>query len=295
MSFTQHVVGISKPQRNWRLDLPGMKWVLIMFKKIGHQFYACGCDFPPKQIELAGNTYIPEKVFKHDFFAATALYAVKDPVPVAQKQNPEKIVLKMARIQHFLGLPSKWLGQALCDHEVDKLRRLDHIEPVPHVLTRYGKTGFIYKYIEGQSLSEQKEIPGDFFDRLLELLSGIHQSNIVYLDMNKRGNIIVGPEGKPYLIDFQISLHLCDRFALSKKLTAYIRNILQGSDIYHLFKHKRKLFPDLLRPHEHALSRCSSPWIKIHRLIATPIRKLRRRLLDFLEQKGILAPRNRTD
>ena len=266
-----------------------------MFKKIGHQFYACGCSFPPKQIEFAGNAYISEKVFKHDFFAATALYALKNPTPVAQKQIPQKIVLKMARMQHFLGLPMKWLGQALCEHEVTTLRRLDHIETVPHVLARYGKTGFMYQYIPGRSLNEQKELPDDFFDCLLELLSRIHQNNIVYLDMNKRGNIIVSPKGKPYLIDFQISLHLSDRFALSKKLSDYIRNILQRADIYHLFKHKRKLSPHLLRPNEQSLSRCSSPWIKIHRLIATPIRKLRRKLLDFLEQKGVLAPRKRID
>ncbi|MHC4215812.1 MAG: protein kinase family protein [Planctomycetota bacterium] len=264
-----------------------------MFKKIGHHFYACGRNFPPKLIEFAGNAYISEKVFKHDFFAATALYTIQDKTPKTQKQIPQKIVLKMARTQHFLGLPMQWLGQALCEHEVTTLRRLDHIETVPHVLERYAKTGFIYQYIQGRSLSEQKELPDDFFDRLLELLSHIHQSNIIYLDMNKRGNIIASPEGKPYLIDFQISLHLCERFAISKKLSAYIRNILQRADIYHLFKHKRKLCPHLMRPHEHALSRCSSPWIKIHRGVATPVRKLRRRLLGFLEQKGVLAPRKR--
>jgi serine/threonine protein kinase len=266
-----------------------------MLQKIGNHFYACGCNFPPKQIEFAESTYIVEKVFKHDFFAATALYVVANPTSAAQRQNPEKIVLKMARMQHFLGLPMQWLGQALREHEVTTLRRLDHIESIPHVLSRYGKSGFMYQYIEGRSLSEQNELPKDFFDRLLELLSRLHQSNIVYLDMNKRGNIIVSPKGKPYLIDFQISLYLRERFALSKKLSGYIRNILQRADIYHLFKHKRRLCPHLLRPHEHALSRCSSPWIKIHRLIATPIRKHRRRLLDFLEQKGVLSPRKRND
>jgi hypothetical protein len=266
-----------------------------MLKKMGNQFYACGCNFPPKQIEFADSTYIVKKVFKHDFFAATALYVVKDPASIAQRQNPEKIVLKMARMQHFLGLPMEWFGQALCEHEVATLRRLDHIEPVPHVLARYGKTGFVYQYIEGRSLSEQKELPKDFFDLLLELLSRVHQSNIIYLDMNKRGNILISPKGKPYLIDFQISLYLCEGFAFSKKLSGYIRNILQRTDIYHLFKHKRRLCPHLLRPHEQAISRCPSPWIKIHRLIATPIRKLRRKLLVFLEQKGILAPRKRID
>ncbi len=76
-----------------------------MFKKIGHQFYACGRNFPPKLIEFEGNVYISEKVFKHDFFAATSLNTNQNKNPKKQKQIPQNIVLKKARTQHFLGLP----------------------------------------------------------------------------------------------------------------------------------------------------------------------------------------------
>jgi len=166
---------------------------------------------------------------------------------------------------------------------------LNEIPNVPKLLSVYNETGFIYGYIEGKCLNETKKLPNDFFDKLLELLQQIHSLNIVYLDMNKRSNIIVGSDGQPYMIDFQISLHLKERFLFSKTVSRYSRQVLQKSDLYHIYKHKRKLCPDLLEPHEQALSRRKSNWIKLHRLIATPFRKLRRSILEFLHTKGFTA------
>jgi hypothetical protein len=101
--------------------------------------------------------------------------------------------------------------------------------------------------------------------------------------MNKRDNIILGSDGRPYLIDFQISLHIGERTLISRRLSAYLRNTLKKADIYHLFKHKRKLAPESLRPEEQLLSRPTINLIQLHRLAATPLRKLRRALLKHLK------------
>ncbi|MHC4239287.1 MAG: hypothetical protein ACYSUC_05965, partial [Planctomycetota bacterium] len=160
---------------------------------------------------------------------------------------------------------------------------------IPRPLARYGKTGFIYEYIEGRPLKEQKELHPDFFNQLLELLSSIHQRNVVYLDMNKADNILLGADGKPYLIDFQISLYIGDYFLLSKHLAEYLRQVFQWADVYHVFKHKRRLCPRFLWPHEKAVSRDVSPWIQVHRLVANPLRRLRRNLLKLLYTNGVLV------
>lgn len=257
-------------------------------RALGYQLYACGRKGLPKQITLDGKTYHLRQVFKHDFFAATALYE-KDRQQESESQYPPKIILKINRQEHFLGLPLAWLGELFCRHQISILRHLSDVPGIPRFLSRYGRTGFTYEYIEGRCLDGQQDLSEDFFDELLGLIKEVHRRNIAYLDMNKRDNIIVGDDSKPHLIDFQISLYIDERALISRRLSGYLRESLQSTDIYHVFKHKRWLRPELLKPHEKALSHhSSSKLIKWHRLAAWPFRKLRRRFLGYLVSKGIL-------
>jgi hypothetical protein len=256
------------------------------------QLYACGSKAVPGRIVCRENTYRFQRVLKHDFFAATALYELCKKGQNVGTASPPKIVLKLSREQHFLGLPLTWLGELLCSHQIFVLRRLSHLRGTPHFICRYGKAGLIYRYIEGNLLDGDNELPDDFFDEMLELLRRIHGCNIVYLDMNKRDNIILGSDGRPYLIDFQISLYIGERALISRRLSKYLRDTLKKADIYHLFKHKRKLAPESLRPEEQQLSRPTISLIQLHRLAATPLRKLRRALLKHLKAEDPITTQN---
>jgi len=255
----------------------------------GHQLYAGGEKPMPEEIVFADTIYRLKKVFKHDFFAATALYESNGRSQDIEKSYPTKVVLKLGRRQHFLGLPLVWLGKIICHHELSNLNHLNGLGSVPRVLSLYGDLGIIYEYIDGHSLDEGKDLPNDFFDKLLDLLQQVHQQDIVYLDMNKRGNILVGSDGQPRLIDFQISLYIGPRWLISRRLSSYVRNILQKADIYHVLKHKRRLCPELLEPHEQTLAYRRSRLIRLHRLAATPFRKLRRLLLKYLHTNDLVA------
>ena len=101
--------------------------------------------------------------------------------------------------------------------------------------------------------------------------------------MNKRGNIILGKDQRAYLIDFQISVYLPQPL-LRKLLVA-----LQNADIYHLYKHKRKLSRNEMSKGEYELSRNAGQLIQIHRLIANPYKQVRRMFFRYLYQKGVLA------
>ena len=260
---------------------------------LGHQLYACGEKGPPEKLEFAGFDYKLSKLLKHDFFAATALYRASGNGEVVRAGRPAKIILKLARQHHFLGIPLRWFGQWLCGREVSNLARLKSLRGVPQVLSGYDKCGFLYEYIEGHSLDENGQVPEDFFDELMKLVQQVHHRGLVYLDMNKRGNILLGADGKPHLIDFQISVHIGEGVGIFGGIIRRIRNSLQRCDIYHLFKHKRRFCPEHLRPEEEALSRCGGRLIRLHRLIATPFRSLRRGLLKYLYRNGhVTAERN---
>ena len=265
-----------------------------MLKSLGYQLYACGRNGLPGQIIFENNKYRLCEIFKHDFFAATALYEFDSRAQATEIPNQTRIILKLSRQQHFLGLPLAWLGRLLCSHEVSILRQLSHLRGIPRFLSHYGGTGFIYEYIEGCSLDKEKKLPNDFFDKLLELLRKVHRRDIVYLDMDKRSNILLGSDRQPHLVDFQISLHIGEHLLIWRRLSGYLRDALQRADIYHLFKHKRRLCPQFLRPEEQALSRRISGLIWLHRLAATPLRNLRRNLLKFLDTKGLTATEKNT-
>lgn len=257
-------------------------------KKFAYQLYACGRKGFPQNITVQERTYQLDKILKHDFFAGTALYRllVSD---AAKCQAPAKIILKLSRREHFLGLPLRWLGRILCDHEVAMLRRLSRLDSVPHILSRYDRTGFIYEYIEGLPLDAVACVPDNFFDKFVGTLRQIHKANVAYLDMNKRSNIIVAPDGSPRVIDFQISLYIDDYMLILPRLSFLFRRFLQRADVYHLLKHKRRLCPHLLTPTEKILSQCTNPLLRFHRAVATPLRKLRREFLNHLRTNGVLT------
>jgi hypothetical protein len=112
-------------------------------KTLGYQLYACGQKGLPAQIELGATTYSLVQIFKHDFFAATALYE-KDKSQEANGQYPTKIILKINRQQHFLGIPMAWLGETFCRHQVSILQYLSDLGGIPRFLSCHGRTGFIY-------------------------------------------------------------------------------------------------------------------------------------------------------
>jgi len=256
-------------------------------KELGYHLLACGRKGLPLHIVVGAQQYRLGKVFKHDFFAATGLYEIDG--RNFRNEMPVRVVLKMSRQQHFLGFPLSWLGRLLCSHEVSLLRRLSSVQGVPRLLGCYGETGFVYQYIEGRSLKNLKELPEVFFDQLLELVRQIHQKNVVYLDMNKLSNILLGADGRACLVDFQISLHLGPCMLVSKRLSEYVRQGLQKADLYHLFKHKHRLCPEGLKPHEKRLYNGVSGLVRAHRMIATPLRRLRRGSLRFLREKGVIV------
>jgi serine/threonine protein kinase len=148
---------------------------------------------------------------------------------------------------------------------------------------------YVYEYIEGQSLSDKPVLPADFFDKLLAALYEVHARNLVHFDLYKPGNLLVDTEGRPHILDFQISWHIGDRFLLSRRLSSGLRRWLQSYDLYHIYKHKRRFQPWLLTEAEARLSRNHSLPLEIQRTIAKPYKRVRRTGLRWLYAKGILA------
>jgi hypothetical protein len=233
----------------------------------------------PASFDLDGITYRHEKTIKHDFYAATGFYL---------SPTGARVVLKVGRTQDYAGIPLLWLGRFLCRREVRFYLACADLPNIPKMLGRVGPTGFVHAYVPGRPLSKQHPVPDSLFDELFGLLQTLHDRNIAYVDTNKPQNILQGEDGRPHLIDFQISFDLHD-FGNNPLTRALLRR-LQKEDFYHILKHKRKLRPDLMTEEEKARAKNVSAFIKAHRFITRPYFLIRRRIFKRLRETGQLAP-----
>jgi len=256
-----------------------------MVRRFAHHLYACGREGLPEQITCVGASYRREKVFKRDFFAETGLYARP---AGANGAGPARVVLKMNRRQSLFGLPLWWVGRMLCRNEVQNLQRLADIPNVPKVVGQFGAEGFVYEFIPGRSLDERPAVTGEFFEKLRGVVAQIHGRDMAYLDMNKRSNIIVGDDGEPHVIDFQISQHISGRGRVFGWFWRRVRRMLQREDMYHLVKQKRRLLREEMTDEEWAIYRKPSGWIRVHRAAVWPFRAIRRSVLRVLYRRRVL-------
>jgi hypothetical protein len=231
--------------------------------------FALGPQDPPERFSLHGEDFRRLTVFKHDFFAATTLY----------EGAGAKVVLKIGRTYPLFGLPMEWIGRILCFHECRLFSLVRDIDGIPKLTGRVGPTGLVHEFAEGRPLAKGDVVADDFFPRLESMLAAIHRRQAAYVDFEKRENILHGADGRPWLIDFQISWHVPDarggRCWPARRWLA----VLQAADRYHLLKHWRRLRPDQLDTRELDESHFAPTWIRWHRAIFRPLTMMRRRLL----------------
>jgi len=256
-------------------------------------------DVPPRTLRLAGARYRLVRVFKHDFLAATCLYEAEptsaSPVeplgdaPGARVEFP-RIVAKFGRSQSFLGLPMDWAGRLLRGREEEIYRALAGVEGVPRWVGRIDSASYAIEFVDGAPLDHVAAPPPGFFDRLRALFGAIHDCGVAYCDANKRSNILVGPRGKPFLVDYQIAIRRRDDLPWPlRSLVAGAVRYCAKRDLYHLCKHKRRLCPHELTVQEEALSRYRVGLHWLHRKLTKPWRSLRRRFLQREYQAGQLT------
>ncbi|APW64188.1 hypothetical protein [Paludisphaera borealis] len=232
---------------------------------------ALGDGSPPEQLEIGGGPHRLVEVFKHDSWAATALYA---------GPHGARRVVKLHRRASAFGVPLSWVGWLTARREHRLLRNLADLPGIPALAGPVLSGGIPQKnavareYLDGHPLGDREAVNDRFFPELRDLLHAMHRRRIVYVDLHKRENVLVGENGDPCLFDFQISMDWPRWLPLRP-----IFPIMSGSDDYHLLKHWARCRPDQCGVADDQMAAKRPWWIRAHRLIARPIREMRRRLL----------------
>jgi hypothetical protein len=243
-------------------------------------FRALGANDPPAEVTVDGGVFTRTEIYKHDSWAATALYSG----PVGQ------IVCKFNRTQPILGVSTQWLGRRLAAREHRALSRLADLDAIPKPLGPVYANGKLHrnavarKYIPGHPLASDEVVGPHFFTILRATLREMHDRGIAYVDLHKRENVIVGRDGRPYLVDFQICFDATHPRVRWIPGVGRVFAALCAGDRYHLAKHTFRTAGaavDAPKPEIPA-------WLQMHRLVAVPFRQLRRRMLV---SKGIRTGR----
>ena len=250
-----------------------MSAVIVPVRSRPPLFRALGASDPPAEVSIGGRPFRRTDLFKHDSWAATALYT--DPAG-------RKVVCKFNRVQPALGIGLGWLGRRLAARESRILELLRDLSTVPDPCGPVRVNGRVLPntaarvFIPGHPLARDEWVNDDFFPTLEATLRAMHARGIAYVDLHKRENIIVGDDGRPYLIDFQIGFDATHPRVRWIPGVRSVFELLYRSDLYHLGKHAARHRPDLYGTE----SADARPWwIDLHRTLAVPFRELRRRLL----------------
>jgi len=241
-------------------------------------FRALGAADPPAAVEIDGETFELDEIFKHDSWAATGIY----------RSTTRKALCKFNRQQSILGIPMRWLGHRLAAREAGFMTRLAGVEGVPGSLGLIVQDGRVLRHavsrqwVPGHALRPGEQVDAAFFPAFRRLLAEVHARGVAHVDLHKRENILVDDQGRPWLIDFQISFALPHGNRLAAGLLRGWLRVLQRCDDYHLLKHEIRHRPDQAAATQAELATLRPWWIRAHRCVAVPFRRLRRGLLVAL-------------
>ncbi|MEM6334834.1 MAG: hypothetical protein AAF823_15995 [Planctomycetota bacterium] len=245
---------------------------------------------PPTRVEVGGRPYTRVTLYKHDAWAATCQFAAED--------DPDaRAIVKFSRRSWLGPIPMGWVGRGLTRRETRLLHRLADVQGVPDDLgpvawTRPGHAAptpdpatAARVFLDGDTLKAYREthrVSDTFFEELDAIVAALHDADVAYVDMDKSDNVIVGTDGRPKLIDFQIHFAIPRRLPLGKLTLGWLLRTLQRSDRYHLMKHKLRTRPDLYPGGEAELDALRPPAVRLWRRLSKGPQRLRRALLTKL-------------
>jgi RIO-like serine/threonine protein kinase len=136
------------------------------------------------------------------------------------------------------GVPfSRFVARRLMWREKTALEILTGLEGIPRLVAHDAASGVLVRaFVPGEPLSQARALPENFFDELDALVEAVHARGICHNDLHKEQNVLVGEDGRPWLLDFQLaSSHPSDTRTFASRAR---------EDLRHVEKHRRRYTRD---------------------------------------------------
>ena len=145
----------------------------------------------------------------------------------------------------------RWLGRRQMRRETRALHQLAGIDGVPACFGEHQTgSGLLLEPMRGEPISlwqgrsAEQIVP--MLARLEALVDAIHARGVAHLDLRKRDNILVAPDGQPAVIDFNASFG----FRPGGLFHRLFFPVFRAVDLAALLKWKAHLLPDAMTADE---------------------------------------------
>lgn len=109
-------------------------------------------------------------------------------------------------VKQAMGSPlARWFRRWMIRREHRVYLHLAGIAGIPKCFGLSGGDRLVLEFIDGHPLklsTDELEDRDRFFAALLELLQSAHRAGVAHADLKRKENILVTPDGMPFLIDF---------------------------------------------------------------------------------------------
>jgi RIO-like serine/threonine protein kinase len=101
------------------------------------------------------------------------------------------------------------IGRFLIWRETRAYRKLRGLKGVPTFYRVIDGLALVIEEISGQSiegLEKREKLSKEFFVELRALVESVHRRGLAHCDLNRAPNILLGHDGKPYIVDWSASI-----------------------------------------------------------------------------------------
>ena len=133
------------------------------------------------------------------------------------------------------------VGRFLLGREVRALQRLEGLAGIPSQAFRVDALSMAARFVPGRALADTPDGPfsTEFLLALEALLRQVHARGLVHMDTRGGGNLLIGPDGAPGIIDFQAALS-------TRWMPRALRIWLEDMDLSGIYKKWQRWQPDTL-------------------------------------------------
>lgn len=171
-----------------------------------------------------------------------------------------------------------WLARRLAAREARALEALRGLPRVPRLLEWNGRE-LRRSWLDGLPMQRAAPPGREYFREALTLVRRMHAAGVVHNDLAKEPNWLVGDDGRPALVDFQLAMRPRHRGRLFR--------MLAWDDLRHLLKHKRSYCPEALTARQRAILARRSPVAALWARTGKPAyRFVTRGLLGWSDREG---------
>ena len=147
------------------------------------------------------------------------------------------------------------VGRFLLGRELRALRQLDGLPGIPSQAFRIDALAMAARFVPGRPLSDMPKGPvaTEYLLALEALLRQVHARGLVHLDTRGGGNLLIGPDGTPGIIDFQAALS-------TRWMPRALRGWFEDMDLSGIYKKWQRWQPDTLGDERLALLQRLNNW-----------------------------------